>query len=64
MRQRNDAPTALYVQRADTPFTVMPDEIVDWPDLIVGLTVLPDDDSATKPKKTAIKAALPVEETP
>lgn len=54
MRQRNDTTEALFVQRADPPFVVEPGATVDWPDHIIGMTVLPDEDS--KPSKPANRA--------
>ncbi len=57
MRQRNDTAEALLVQRVDPPFVVEPGATVDWPDYIIGLTVLPDEDSEpTKPAKRVGKS--------
>lgn len=56
MRQRNDSTSALFVQRADPPFVVEPGATVDWPDYIIGMTVLPDDSDPVKPVKRAGKS--------
>jgi hypothetical protein len=58
MRQRNDTIHALYAPSADPPFEVQPGEIIDYPVLVIGLTILPGEDKpVVKPAaKPAVKA--------
>lgn len=53
MRQRNDTVYALYASAADPPFEVAPGETIDYPDPVVGLTILPDEKPEEKPGKAA-----------
>ncbi len=61
MRQRNDTNDALYVPCTDPPFVIEPGAVVEWPSLIVGLTVLPDDSEQPKPARRAGRST-PIEE--
>ncbi len=64
MRQRNDTLDTLFVQAADPPFEIAPDETIDYPNYIIGMTVLPNEKPVEdlKPAKKAAKPALNGEE--
>jgi hypothetical protein len=63
MRQRNDSLDTLFVQAADPPFEIAPNETIDFPSLIIGMTVVLDETEDSKPtKKASAKNATSGEE--